>query len=123
MSYELAGTVKLIQDVETFKNGSFRKRGIVVTVEDGKFPQDILLEFVQDKISLLDDVNIGDNVQITFDLRGREYNGRYYNNLQGWKLEKAGDAGTVENKPMEKPVPDEAEDIDEVTFDDIEDPF
>ncbi len=123
MSYELAGTVKLIQDVETFKNGSFRKRGIVVTVEDGKFPQDILLEFVQDKIALLDDVNIGDNVQITFDIRGREYNGRYYNNLQGWKLEKAGSAGAAENNTMEKPVPDESENIDEINFDDIEDPF
>ena len=88
MSYELGGVVKLVQEVESFKDGAFTKRGIVVTVENGKFPQEILLEFVQDKVTLLDDVSSGDEVQVTFDIRGREFNGRYFNNLQGWKLQK-----------------------------------
>lgn len=85
MAYDLTGKIKLIQDAQTFGSG-FTKREMVVTVEDGKYPQDINLEFVQDKISLLDNLRVGQQVTVTFDLRGREYNGRYFNNLQGWKI-------------------------------------
>ena len=92
MAYELSGKVKLVQDAQTFGSG-FTKRGVVVTVEDGKYPQDILLEFVQDKVSLLDAVQPGQQVTVSFDIRGREYNGKYFNNLQGWKIQTAGDAG------------------------------
>jgi single-strand DNA-binding protein len=47
MGYDLTGKVKLIQDAQTFSSG-FTKREMVVTVEDGKFPQEINLEFLQD---------------------------------------------------------------------------
>ena len=87
MSYELTGKVKLILDPKTFDSG-FTKREVVVTVDDGKYPQDICLEFVQDKVSLLDDVDVGEGVTVSFDIRGREYNGRYFNNLQGWRIQK-----------------------------------
>ncbi len=91
MAYELTGKVKLIQETKTFDSG-FTKREMVVTVEDGKYPQEILLEFVQDKVALLDPLSPGQEVTVTFDIRGREYKGRYFNNLQGWKID-AADAG------------------------------
>jgi len=86
MAYDLTGKVKLIQEPQTFASG-FTKREVVVTVEDGKYPQEINLEFLQDKVSLLDDLSEGQEVKISFDIRGREYNGRYFNNLVGWKIE------------------------------------
>jgi hypothetical protein len=86
MSYELSGKIKLIFDAKTFGSG-FTVREFVVTVEDGKYPQDICLQFVQDKVSLLDTVQPGQDVTVAFDIRGREYNGRYFNNLQAWKIE------------------------------------
>jgi len=86
MAYELTGKVKLIQDAQTFNSG-FTKREMVVTVEEGKYPQDINLEFVQDKVNLLDALQVGQEVTVTFDIRGREYNGRYFNNLQAWKIQ------------------------------------
>lgn len=85
MSYELNGKIKLIQDEQTFDSG-FKKREIVVTVDDGKYPQDISLEFVQDRAALLDSFAPGQEVTVAFNLRGREYNGRYFNNLNGWKI-------------------------------------
>ena len=85
MAYDLTGKIKLIQEAKTFDSG-FTKREMVVVVEDGKYPQEINLEFVQDKVSLLDNLQIGQEVTVTFDIRGREYNGRYFNNLQGWKI-------------------------------------
>lgn len=86
MAYELTGKVKLIQDLQTFNSG-FTKREMVVIVEDGKYPQEINLEFVQDKVNLLNALEIGQEVTVMFDIRGREYNGRYFNNLQGWKIQ------------------------------------
>ena len=83
-----------------------------MTVEDGKYPQDINFEFVQDSVAKLDAVNEGDQVTVTFDIRGREYNGRYFNNLVGWKInvDAAGVSPVVdENQPRE---------ADEGAFDD-----
>ena len=88
MAYDLTGKIKLIQDPKTFDSG-FTKREMVVIVEDGKYPQEINIEFVQDKAALLDSLEPGQEVTVTFDIRGREYNGRYFNNLQGWKIEAA----------------------------------
>ena len=85
MAYELSGKIKLIQEPKTFDSG-FTKREMVVIVEDGKYPQEINIEFVQDKVTLLDSLGPGQEVTVTFDIRGREYNGRYFNNLQGWKV-------------------------------------
>ncbi len=90
MAYELTGKIKLIQEAKTFDSG-FTKREMVVIVEDGKYPQEINLEFVQDKVALLDSLQVGQEVTVTFDIRGREYNGRYFNNLQGWKITAAAD--------------------------------
>ena len=90
MAYELSGKIKLVQEPKTFNSG-FTKREMVVIVEDGKYPQEINIEFVQDKVSLLDNLQVGQEVTVTFDIRGREYNGRYFNNLNGWKIATSGD--------------------------------
>lgn len=101
MAYELSGNIKLIQEAKTFDSG-FTKREMVVIVEDGKYPQEINLEFVQDKVNLLDSLKPGQKVTVTFDIRGREYNGRYFNNLQGWKIVSSEDDN---GKPVEDEPP------------------
>jgi hypothetical protein len=102
MAYDLTGKIKLIQDAQTFGSG-FTKREMVVVVEDGKYPQEINLEFIQDKVSLLDTVQVGQEVTVTFDIRGREYNGRYFNNLQGWKIQAGEGAVAAPAAADEKP--------------------
>lgn len=105
MAYDLTGKIKVIQNPQTFASG-FTKREFVVTVEDGKYPQQIALECVQDKVVLLDGLKEGQEVTVTFDIRGREYNGRYFNNLQAWRI-KAEDGGAAdEDRP---PIPDDSE--------------
>ena len=84
--YEFVGTVKEIKDTQTFSSGFF-KRELVVTSEDERFPQDILFEFLKEKATVLDSISASDRVKVFFDLRGREYNGRYFNSLIAWKLE------------------------------------
>jgi single-strand DNA-binding protein len=99
VAYELTGKIKIIQEAKTFDSG-FTKREMIVIVEDGKYPQEINLEFVQDKITLLDTLQVGQEVTVTFDIRGREYNGRYFNNLQGWKIASAADENSY---PTQEP--------------------
>ncbi len=103
MSYDLTGKVKIVMDAKTISD-KFTVREFVVTVEDGNYPQDIALQFVNDKVSLLDPLQVGQEVTVSFDIRGREYNGRYFNNLNAWKLQTGAaaapaPAATAETKP------------------------
>jgi hypothetical protein len=113
VAYDLTGKIKLIQEAKTFESG-FTKREMVVIVEDGKYPQEINIEFVQDKVALLDSLQSGQEITVTFDIRGREYNGRYFNNLQGWKVVAAGDGSTptIEQQSPPYPIPSDFEDED-----------
>ena len=115
MAYDLTGKIKLIQDPKTFDSG-FTKREMVVIVEEGKYPQEINIEFVQDKTALLDNLQPGQEVTVTFDIRGREYNGRYFNNLQGWKIVTLGSEPTLTGEGQlsepHYPTPSDFEDDD-----------
>lgn len=88
-NFELEGTLKVVNEVQTFASG-FSKREFVVEVADGNYPQMIKFECIKEKTSLTDGLNTDDQVKVTFDIRGNEYNGRYYVNLNAWKLEKLG---------------------------------
>ncbi len=96
-NFELEGTVKVINEVQSYASG-FSKREFVVEIEDGKFPQSIKFECLKEKASLIDNFRVGDPVKVFFDIRGNEYNGKYYVNLNAWKLEKPGGAGGAVRK-------------------------
>lgn len=83
--YNLRGKVKVLMDTQTFASG-FSKREFVVTTED-QYPQDVKFEAVKDKISMLDSVQPGQTITVSFNIRGNEYQGRYYVNLQAWRVQ------------------------------------
>mgnify|MGYP005696514827 CR=1 FL=1 len=85
-SFELSGILKVLEETQTFASG-FSKREFVIEVPDGKYPQMVKFETVRDKIDLLNSMSIGDELKVTFDIRGNEYKGRYYVNLNAWKIE------------------------------------
>jgi len=78
------GTIKLINETQTFPSG-FEKREFVVTTQE-QYPQDIKIEMIKDKCSILDKYKAGDSVEVGINLRGNEYEGKYYVNIQGWKI-------------------------------------
>jgi len=84
MSYDMAGTIKVIMDVQTFDSG-FTKREFVITSGD-QYPQDIKFECIKDKTAMLDRLEPGQDVTVSFDVRGNEYNGKFYVNLQAWRV-------------------------------------
>ena len=92
MGYKAEGKIEKIFDSET-KGASFQVRQFVIEVSDGQYPQMVAFQLVQDKCSLIDDYSEGDNVEVDFDLRGREWNGKYFTNLQAWRIARAGEGG------------------------------
>ena len=92
MLYEMTGTIKLISDVQTFPSG-FMKRQFVVTTEGDRFPQDIAMNFKKERCAILDNFKAGERVKATFGLSGREWNGKYYVDIDAIKLESLDAAG------------------------------
>ena len=85
MSYSITGTIKQIDETQTFASG-FSKREFVVTENAEKYPQDIKLEAIKDKCGELDALTVGQQVTVDFNIRGNEHNGRHFVNLQAWKI-------------------------------------
>ena len=84
---KLEGKIKLIFETQTFDSG-FTKREFVVTIPDDKYPQDLKIEVIKDKCSVLDKYNVGDDVAVSINLKGNEFNGKYYVVIQAWKIAK-----------------------------------
>ncbi|MBQ9431229.1 MAG: DUF3127 domain-containing protein [Kiritimatiellae bacterium] len=98
--FELTGTVKVLMDTMTFPSG-FSKREFVVTSED-EYPQDIKFACVKERISQLDKLQPADRVKVSFRIRGNEYQGRYFVDLQAFKVEKLdADGSAVEYDNLE----------------------
>lgn len=112
--YEAVGKIKLINDTQSFPSG-FTKREFVVTTSVDKYPQDLKFEVVKDKCAMLDQFEPEQDVTVFFDIRGNEYNGKYFVNLSAWKIQAGGTgagAGSArdssfsqESPPMKKPAP------------------
>jgi hypothetical protein len=112
MSYDLEGAIKVILDEQAFPSG-FRKREFVVTTAEDRFPQDVKFELIKDKIELINDFQEGDNVKVSFDIRGNEYKGRYFVNLAAWRIQKAGEPGGEEpeaRRDQGRPEPEDTHD-------------
>ena len=101
MAYEVEGRLYKKMDTQQITD-SFKKREFVMEVEDGAYTQIIKLQLTQNNCEKLDPFNEGDQLKVTFSLRGREYTkeGRtsYFTNLDAWRIEKAG-ATTSEPAP------------------------
>ena len=88
---EITGVIKFVGQTEQVTD-SFKKRELVVTTKE-TYPQHILIEFAQDKCSLLDNIQINEDVTVHINLRGREWvnqqgETKYFNQINGWKIDK-----------------------------------
>ena len=83
---KIIGTIKQIGELQTFDSG-FVKREFVVTTEE-QYPQEIKFEAIKEKATDFEKYRkVGDRVGVKFNVRGNEYNGQHYVNLQMWYVE------------------------------------
>ena len=90
MAFELKGKIKVLFEQQDFPSG-FYKRDFVITTNE-QYPQDIKLSALKERVEQLNGLGEGDEVLVKFDLRGREYNGNYYVDLNAWRIERGGAA-------------------------------
>ena len=88
-------SAKIIEIFETAKvTDTFKKREFVVEYsENPQYPEFVKFEFIQEKCELLDNYANGDEVEISFNLKGRKWTDpqgtvKYFNTLQAWKIDK-----------------------------------
>lgn len=91
MSFEVNGKLHKKYDTES-KTESFQAREFVIVVESGNYPQYVKFQLTQDRCSALDPFEEGQEIKVHFDLRGREWNGKYFTNLNAWRLENVAQA-------------------------------
>ena len=63
----------------------------------GQYPQSAVFNVYGDRVQL-DQYQIGENIKVSFDIRGREYQGKWYNTLNAWKIERIGATAPAANQ-------------------------
>lgn len=105
--YKTKGVISKIGEVKTLDNGAKVLDYVVdVTSENGYVTQYSFNMYKKEEYaSHVDNFiqynKVGNEVEVEFDIRGREYNGRIYNDLSHWKIEKVG-----QEQPREENVQD-----------------
>lgn len=100
---ELQGTVKKIGETQTFASG-FQKKELVLLTEE-QYPQPIQIDFLSDKIDLLNNVSEGESVKVGINIRGREWTNpqgevKYFNSISAWRIEKVSGENTNTEAPQ-----------------------
>ena len=86
MIVNIVGTVKEKQAVQTFKN-DFKKQSLILVNKGGQYDDYYNIEFLKEGISALSNINIGDKVNVSAAISSREYEGNYYTNIKGLKIQ------------------------------------
>ena len=116
---ELQGTVKKVGETQTFASGFQKKEMVILT--DEQYPQPIQIDFLSDKIDLLNNVSEGESVKVGINIRGREWTNpqwevKYFNSISAWRLEKVNveaPQGNFTEKPKEKAENPFADEVDQ----------
>jgi hypothetical protein len=95
---EITGKIKQIGETKEYGSNGFQKRELVLTTEE-QYPQHLLVEFVQDKCSLLNSFAVGQRIKVGINLRGRDWQSpqgeiKYFNSIQGWRVDAVEDVPT-----------------------------
>lgn len=88
--FKLTGALKVINATNQVSD-KFSKREFVITDGSSMYPQDIIFQLTQDKCNLLDGLTVGQSVEVSFNLRGREWinpqgEAKYFNSLEAWRI-------------------------------------
>ena len=117
--FSITGKLVVKGDAEQVTD-TFKKREFVIN-DDGKYPQEIMFQLVQDKCDLIDPYNIGQEIEVSFNLRGRRWENpktkevRFFNTLDAWKVSVASQPSLSNNLPPVEQTPkvgsDESDDL------------
>lgn len=105
---EIKGKVHEIGAVQQVSD-TFKKRDLIIEyAENPSYPEYIRFEALQDKTALFDSIKAGDEVEVSFNLRGRPWTDKtgktsYFNSLVVWRLNTLANSGSAEPTPAFAP--------------------
>lgn len=98
-NFETQGELHSIGETTSYGQNGFTKREFVIRLtgegQNPAYPNYVAFELVKDKCALLDSAQLGEEVKVTFDLRGRLWQApgkgeKCFNSLQAWRVDKVG---------------------------------
>ncbi|GAA4843938.1 DUF3127 domain-containing protein [Algivirga pacifica] len=106
MSFEVRGKLEVIYPEQQISE-KFKKREFVIEVQSGMYPQFIKMQLTQDRCALIDNYQVGQEIMVSFDLKGRPYqkDGQtiYFTNIEAWRV--SGVEAPSAQSPMSDDVP------------------
>ena len=81
---KLDKVLDLIQGQST--RGPWKKKEIVVITGDAQYPKPICFTLFNDKVSLIDGIGVGSDIEVGFNVESKEYQGRYFHNVNAWRV-------------------------------------
>jgi len=78
--------LKLESGVSRAGNEWKKQEFVIETIE--QFPRKICFTLFNDKLSLIDGISNGDEVEVSFNIESREFNGKWFHNINAWKIDK-----------------------------------
>lgn len=107
-TFSVVGRLKKKYDVAQV-SATFRKREFILEIVDGQYPQYVSFQLTQDKVSLIDIIQDGTEIEVSFNLRGREWTSpqgevKYFNTLDAWRIGPPQQGGNpVQQQPFSQP--------------------
>lgn len=103
---EIQGRVKQIFPSQTMGQNGFEKRDLVIVTEE-TYPQTIIIQFTQQRCDLLDSLQVGQNVKVYINIKGREWTNpqgetKYFNTIEGWKIEVIQTTNVANQQPIQQ---------------------
>ncbi|WP_454974083.1 DUF3127 domain-containing protein [Capnocytophaga gingivalis] len=103
---EIQGRIKQIFPSQMIGQNGFEKRDLVITTEE-QYPQTIIIQFIQQRCDLLDSLQVGQNVKVYINIRGREWTNpqgetKYFNTIEGWKIEVIQTTNVAYQQPVQQ---------------------
>lgn len=103
---EIQGRIKQIFPSQMIGQNGFEKRDLVITTEE-QYPQTIIIQFTQQRCDLLDSLQVGQNVKVYINIRGREWTSpqgetKYFNTIEGWKIEVIQTTNVAYQQPVQQ---------------------
>jgi len=90
MNNSITGKIAVINETQLVSDRFKKREFVLITDEDTKYPQFRKLEFVQDKCDILDQYQVGQTVDVEFNMNGRKWESpkgvQYFNCDQAWKI-------------------------------------
>ena len=89
-------TGKLVKKFDSEKGVSksgkaWEKQSILIEQAGTEYNKEVVVSFFGNKVKSLRDIEEGSEVNVSINLSSREYNGKYYHNIDGWFIAKMGE--------------------------------